>query len=102
MRKPVLIALSLACVMLWLATTFVAELEQLRWLRYTLMAVLAVVEIRILIGIYRVVFTATSNAEVTERIAATGVPAPLVKLVAWEARFWRRVFRRGNDARYYE
>jgi hypothetical protein len=97
MRKAVLIALSVACVGLWLATTFVAGLEDLRWLRYTLMAVLAVVEIRILIGIYRVVFTAKSNAEVTERIAATGLPAPLAKLVAWEARFWRRLFRRNRD-----
>lgn len=94
MRKAVLIALSLACVMLWIATTFVAELEHLRWLRYTLMAVLAVIEIRILIGIYRIVFTAKSNAEVTDQLAATGLPAPLAKLVAWEARFWRRVFRR--------
>ena len=94
MRKAVLIALSLACVMLWLATTFVAELEQLRWLRYTLMVVLAVIEIRVLVAIYRVVFTAKTDEDVHAQVTATGVPRWAAKLMAWEVRLWRRVFRR--------
>ena len=94
MRKAALLGLAIAVVVLWLLTTFVSGLEDLRWLRYTLMAILGVFEIGIIIGMYRVIFSAKSDAETKERLAAQGLPKPIAKLVAWEARFWRRVLRR--------
>ena len=94
MSKAVLIGLSLACIALWVVTTFVVDSEELRWVRYVAMAVLAVVEIRVVVALYRIIFTAKTADETRERLAATGMPRPLAKLVGWEAAFWRWLFRR--------
>jgi len=94
MRKVALLGLAIACAVLWVLTTFISGLEDLRWLRYTLMAILGIFEIGIIVGIYRVIFSAKSDEETKQRLAAQGLPKPLAKLVAWEAVFWRRVLRR--------
>ena len=97
MSKRALLALSIVCLILWIATTFVVDVEELRWLRYGLMAVLAVIELRMIIALYRIMFTAKTAEETRQQLAATGLPAPLAKLVGWEAAFWRWALRRNGQ-----
>lgn len=97
-RRAILRTVALACLGIWVAAQLVPAahhdvLEQLRYLRYAGLAVLVAIEIRVMVGIYRVMFTRRESvAESAKQIAeSAGVPPALAKLMALEARFWRRV-----------
>lgn len=88
--------LALACLGVWISSWLVPVqfqeiLPRLSWARGAGVAVLALVELRLLVLAVRLVFSGTATAEqVTER---TGAPPLIAKLMLLEARFWRAVWR---------
>ena len=94
-RKNLIIRiLALQCLGIWLATKIVPVesqilLPQLSWLRYAGLAVLMLIELRIMVVLFKTVFKADTTSKQLEEI---GMPAFLAKLALLEARFWRWVF----------
>ena len=88
--------LGLACFGILLASWMVPAgaqtlIPHLRWPRMVGMAVLAIVELKLLVEVLKLVF---GGADTTEAIAErSGLPPALVKLMALEARFWKAVWR---------
>ena len=89
-------ALALACLGIWLGSWIIppanqSVLTQLGPLRVAGLVVLALIELRLLVAMIRLVFGAeTSSAEVGR---VTGAPPFVVKLMLLEARFWKAVWR---------
>jgi peptidoglycan/LPS O-acetylase OafA/YrhL len=93
-NKLVIRILALQCLGIWLATKMVPVesqivLPQLAWLRYAGIAVLVLIELRIMVALFKIVFKSDTNAQQLEEI---GMPPLLAKLALLEARFWRSVF----------
>jgi hypothetical protein len=93
-NKLIIRLLALQCAGIWLATKIVPIesqiiLPQLTWLRYVGLAVLVLIELRVMLEMFKLVFKADTNAEQLEKI---GLPPLLAKLAVLEARFWRWVF----------
>lgn len=88
-------ALALACLGIWLGSWIIPESDQsvltrLGPLRVAGLIVLALVELRLLVAMIRLVFgRETSAAEVSR---ATGAPPFLARLMLLEARFWKAVW----------
>jgi hypothetical protein len=85
---------ALQCLGIWLATKIVpveaqSLLPQLAWLRYAGLAILVVIELRVMVALFNIVFKADTSTKQLEEI---GMPPFLAKLALLEARFWRRVF----------
>lgn len=95
--KPlVLRTLGLACLGIYLASYLVPEaaqqvLPQLYWARICGLAVLALIELRLLFMVMRMVWGASANAEQVQ--AASGAPPWIARLLILEARFWKAVWR---------
>lgn len=86
--------LALQCLGIWFATKIVpletqTLLPQLSWLRYLGLGVLVVIELRVMVVIFRIIFKSETNSSDLEKL---GMPPLLAKLVLLEARFWRWVF----------
>jgi hypothetical protein len=86
--------LALQCLGIWLATKIVPVesqilLPQLSWLRYAGLTVLVLIELRIMVVLFKTVFKADTTSKQLEEI---GMPPFLAKLALLEARFWRWVF----------
>jgi peptidoglycan/LPS O-acetylase OafA/YrhL len=93
-NKLIIRILALQCLGIWLATKIVPVesqivLPHLAWLRYAGVAVLVLIELRIMVALFKIVFKADTNAKQLEGI---GMPPLLAKLILLEARFWRWVF----------
>ncbi len=94
-RKNLIIRiLALQCLGIWLATKIVpiesqTLLPQLSWLRYAGLAVLVLIELRIMVALFKTVFKVDATSKQLEEI---GMPPFLAKLALLEARFWRWVF----------
>ena len=85
---------ALQCLGIWLATKIVPVesqrlLLQLSSLRYAGLAVLVMIELRIMVMLVKAVFKAETTSKQLEEI---GMPPFLAKLALMEARFWRWVF----------
>lgn len=85
--------LALQCLGIWLATKIVPVesqilLPQLSWLRYAGLAVLVLIELRIMVVLFKTVFKVDTTSKQLEEI---GMPPFLAKLALLEARFWRWV-----------
>jgi hypothetical protein len=85
---------ALQCLGIWLATKIVpveaqSLLPQLSWLRYLGLAVLVVIELRVIVAMFRIIFKPGTGTAELENL---GMPASLAKLALLEARFWRWVF----------
>ncbi len=95
-RQLILRLLALACLGIWVATLLVPAayqemLANLSWARRAGLAILVLIELRLLMAALRLVFSGTATAEdVSER---TGAPPLIARLMVIEARFWRAVWR---------
>ena len=93
-NKLIIRVLALQCLGIWLATKMVPiesqiVLPQLAWLRYAGIAVLVLIELRIMVALFKIVLKADTSAKQLEEI---GMPPFLAKLALLEAKFWRWVF----------
>lgn len=64
-------------------------LPQLAWLRYAGLTVLMLIEVRIMVALFKILFKPGTSSKQLEDI---GMPPFLAKLALLEARFWRWVF----------
>ncbi len=90
-------AAALACLGIWLALKVVPEderqlLNHVEPLRYLGLAALLWLELVVVVAIYKSVF---KGGDPQQAVAASGadMPAWVVRLMAWEARFWMRVWQ---------
>ena len=93
-NKLIIRILALQCLGIWLATKIVPVesqllLPQLSWLRYAGLAVLILIELRIMVVLFKTVFKVDTTTKQLEEI---GMPPFLAKLALLEGRFWRWVF----------
>jgi hypothetical protein len=95
--KPLLLrVLGLVCLGVYIASYIVPEpaqqiVPQLSWARTAGLAVLALVELALLLTVLRLVWGRDASAEQVQ--AASGAPAWVARLMVVEARFWRAVWR---------
>jgi hypothetical protein len=92
----VLRAVALACLGIYVATYLVPEpiqaiLPELGVLRMVGLAVLMLIELRLLIAAIRIVWGRDGSVEQVQ--AASGAPHWMARLMVVEARFWRRLWR---------
>jgi hypothetical protein len=99
-RRPVrqlaLRAAALVCLGIYIATYLVPEAAQrllphLGWARTAGLAVLLLIEFRLLVMTLRLVWGRDASAEEVQ--AASGAPAWIVQLMVLEARFWKSLWR---------
>ena len=88
--------LGLACLGVWVASWLVPVsaqviLPHLGWARLAGMAVLALLELRLLMLALKLAFSGEATADELARIS--GAPPLLAKLMLLEANFWRAVWR---------
>jgi len=86
--------IALQCLGIWLATKLVPiesqmVLPQLAWLRYAGLAVLVLIEVRIIAALFKILFNPDTGLKQLEEV---GMPPLLAKLALFETRFWRWVF----------
>ena len=96
LRHLLLRTLGLACLGVYLATYLVPEplqavLPQLGIVRIAGLAVLVLVELRLLIVAMRLVWGQDASVERVQ--AASGAPAWIARLMVMEARFWKWLWR---------
>lgn len=96
LKQLVLRTVALVCLGIYLATYLVPEplqalLPQLDPLRIAGLAVLMLIELRLLIAAIRIVWG--RNGTVEEVQAASGAPAWAARLMVMEARFWTWLWR---------
>ncbi len=89
-------ALALACLGIWLGSWIIPEygqslLTRLAPLRVAGLLVLALIELRLLVAMIRLVFGRAASADEVSR--ATGAPPLIARLMLLEARFWKAVWR---------
>jgi hypothetical protein len=94
LRANIVGMVAVACCGLWLAGWIVPSeaqmlLPQLSWLRPVVLAGLAAIELRLLIGVLKILFKAGTGAK---EIQELGAPPLAARLMLIEARFWRWVF----------
>ncbi|HZG47721.1 MAG TPA: hypothetical protein VEZ41_15840 [Allosphingosinicella sp.] len=92
LKQLVLRTVALVCLGIYLATYLVPEplqalLPQLGPLRIAGLAVLVLIELRLLIAALRIVWG--SNGSLEQVQAASGAPAWIARLMVMEARFWK-------------
>jgi hypothetical protein len=96
LKHLLLRVLGLVCLGVYIASYIVPEaaqqiVPQLSWARTAGLAVLALVELALLLTVLRLVWGRDASAEQVQ--AASGAPAWVARLMVVEARFWRAVWR---------
>jgi hypothetical protein len=97
-RAAVIRAVAICCLGIWVAgkalpATGQPILDAFGWLRYVGIAGLVMLEIKIILMLWRSIFSSGLSAqEAQEKIVAEGVPPWAARLMAWEAAFWRKVW----------
>jgi hypothetical protein len=103
LRTTLIRALAIACAGVWLASVLIPAAEQsllpqLAPLRWIGLAVVTLLELRLLVAAVRIAFSGHGTArQVAE---ATDAPMWVARLMLWEARLWRgvwRILRRRHD-----
>jgi hypothetical protein len=91
--------LAIACLGFWIAGKIVpleqqSLLIELAPLRYVGLGVLVLIELKLMVMLYRAFFTSEKSSEAiaAKLVADAGMPPWAAKLMAWEARFWKRVW----------
>ena len=85
--------IAVACCALWFAGWIVphelqALIPRLNWLRPVILVGLGVIEIRLAIGVLKLVFKASAEGQDLQK---AGVPPIMARIMLCEARFWRWV-----------
>ena len=86
---------ALVCLGVWIAgrmvpADFQVVLPELGWARAAGLAVLVLIELRLLVAVLKLAFSGSAKAEDLEK---QGAPPLIAKLMLIEARFWRAVWR---------
>ncbi len=86
--------IALQCLGIWLATKIVPVDQQLllphlSWLRYAGIAVLVLIELRIMVALFQIIFKPDAT---TKQLEDIGMPPFLARLALLEVRFWRWVY----------
>lgn len=95
-RQMALRLVGLACLGIWFATWLVPSesqslLPHFGWARTAGLAVLLIIELRLIIGAIKMAFSGKASAD--ELASASGAPQWMAKLMLLEARFWRWLWR---------
>jgi hypothetical protein len=98
-KKAIYRAIGLACLGIWAAGKIVPEeshqiLESVSFLRYVGLGVLFLIELRIVIAIFKSIFSSKTQygKDRDAAIAEADMPVWVAKLMAWEANLWRKVW----------
>lgn len=95
-RVALLKAVGLGCLGIWVAGHVVPDqhhdlISTVGFARYVGLAVLLLIEIRLVAAIYRAAFSRTGTADDARATAKeTGMPEWAARVMAWEASLWRR------------
>jgi len=98
-RRVITRALALACLGIWAVGHIVPEeshqlVEKLRFLRYVGLAVLIIIEVKLVAAIYRATFRSDGSAKEAGQIAAESeMPRWVARLMIWEASMWHKLWR---------
>jgi hypothetical protein len=101
-KQALLRAIALASLGFWSASKLLPEsahfLVQSLWpVRYVALAVLFVVELKVMLAIYRSVFRGASRQEVANSLQSqAGMPAWAASLAAAEAAFWHSAYTKAK------
>jgi hypothetical protein len=97
-RAAVIRALAICCLGIWVAGKALPAdgqpiLDAVGWLRYVGIAGLVILEIKILLMLWRAIFGAgISVEEARQKIEAQGMPPWVARLMEWEAALYRKVW----------
>lgn len=97
-RGTVLRSIALACFAIWATGHVLPQerhvlLEQLSWLRYLGLAGLLVLELKLMLQLYKsVVLGKASPASAQQTLQSQGMPAWAARLMALDAQLWRWVW----------
>ncbi len=94
-KQMLLRLVGLACLGVWIAARLVPDssehlLPQLGWARTAGLAVLVLIELRLLIAVLKIAFSGRGSSE---ELVKMGAPPLVAKLMLLEAAFWRAVWR---------
>ncbi len=99
-KRSVVRAIALACLGIWALGHVVPEakqslLHELQVVRYVGLGVLVLLQVKLMVAIFRAMSGASASAEEeASRLAdETGTPPWVKKLLAWEASVWIKVWR---------
>jgi len=99
-KRSAVRALALACLGIWALGHVVPEANQsllhdLQIVRYVGLGVLVLLQVKLIVAIFRAVSGASASAEneASRLVDETGMPPWVKKLLAWEASVWIRVWR---------
>jgi hypothetical protein len=100
-KKAFVRTIAFACLGVWVAGHVVPDthhflISQIDWVRYVGLAVLVVIEIRLAIEIWRLAFRGhaeDASQAIREKAEKEGVPPWVAKLMAAEAKFWKKLWR---------
>ena len=99
-KRSVVRAIALACLGIWTLGHVVPEanqslLQDLQFVRYIGLGVLVLLQVKLIVAIFRAMSGASASAEhEASRLAdETGTPPWVRKLLAWEAAVWIKVWR---------
>ena len=96
-KAAVLRAVALSCLGIWVAGHVVPSehhhlLSAAGFVRYIGLAVLVVIELKLVFMIYRTAFRRESNATILTAANDAGLPKWVAHLLAWEASLWLRAW----------
>ena len=99
-KRSVVRAIALACLSIWALGHVVPEANQsllldLQVVRYVGLGVLVLLQVKLIVAVFRAMSGASASAEnEASRLAdETGTPPWVRKLLAWEASVWIKVWR---------
>ncbi|MBA4341349.1 MAG: hypothetical protein C0423_04270 [Methylibium sp.] len=97
-KAAVVQAIALACFAIWATGMVLPEehreiVDSVGWLRYIGLAGLLVLELKLLVSVYKaVVVSGKSPTDAQAKLESEGMPSWASKLVAMEAAFWRKMW----------
>jgi len=98
-KRVAIRTIALACLGIWVVGHVVPEqnhylLQRLGFVRYLGLSVLVILEIKLVVAIYRAAFNSETTAEKEASMAVieSGAPQWVTRLIAWEASIWLKVW----------
>ena len=94
-RAALLKAAALSCLGIWVAGHIVPDqhhdlISTVGFARYIGLAVLLVIELKLVVAIYRAAFSKSGSNHALAAAKDAGMPEWAARLMAWEASLWRR------------
>lgn len=99
-KRALIRAVGLCCLGIWAVAHIVPEaqhdlIERVSFLRYVGLGVLLLIELRLMIGIYRAMFGKKEHlkANIESSLKSANLPPWLARIVMLEAQLWRKVWQ---------